>query len=76
MFFNRADEPEFSLTVRAGEGLLFWDLRGGFAYFTKVGSDEHARVFCSSAQKAVMPNASEALGQDMEEPAADKLVGC
>lgn len=65
---------EVASAVLAGEGFGFGEFRWSFGALAEEVTNFLARFFSSAGVEAVVADAGEAFGEDVEEPAPNKLV--
>ncbi len=70
------DEGEFTAAAVTGEGFEFGKFGEGFAELAELETDEQSGLSRRVTQESVVTNAGEALGENVEQPAANKLVRC
>ena len=70
-----AQEGQRAAAVVADEGFGFGKFGQGFDGFAEHETHAQAGLLGGGTQKAVVADADKALGQDVEEPALDELMG-
>jgi hypothetical protein len=68
-------EVQDASALRAGERIEFGKLGQGFAELAQEETDFQSGACGGAAQEPVVPDAGKAFGEDMEQPAANELVG-